>query len=488
MTSARWWLLAVLLVLPACFDPIVGSKCAEGYSLCGNRCVVAGTCAGATDAAPEAVTVDGDQPVDTSAATVLDGGENPADDAPSASSDVGAMDAGTAGAETGSAFDVAGPDAPAVLDGRNDTPSDAASDVADAPPADDDAPTDAPISPIPDDAAVTLGLDEAPALDSSDDGAGEAGCLDCVDAGGDEVLASVDAGESEAGIGIDGPLVCTDPSIVCNDQCVDPTTDPNNCGACDTLCATNACCNRQCTDLFVDPDNCGGCGVSCGSGLCSNGVCQAAGTGRIIALGHDYFHNRLAMNRILGNAVFLWPASPVHVLVYEGSANATAIAGADTAIAQVAAATGRQWLRTAAAATDVPAALAVPSAYSVFLIYGQEFADDSTLTQLGTSWQAALASFVDNGGTVIVLDAVYANAGTVQIVAQPGLFQIARDISATGDHCAVVTRGDALASGLPQTYLCEQNSTTFKVTDPATAAITSVVEVSGQSVVVHKVF
>jgi hypothetical protein len=194
------------------------------------------------------------------------------------------------------------------------------------------------------------------------------------------------------------------------------------------------------------------------------------------------------MNRILGNAVFLWPASPVRVLVYETAANATAIAGADAAIAQVAAATGRQWVRTSAAATDVPAALAIPSTYDVFLIYGQESADDVTLTQLGTSWQSALSNFVNNGGTVVVLDAVYANAGTAQIVSQAGLFQIARDTSATGDHCAVVTRGDALASGLPQTYLCEQNSTTFKLTDPAIGAITSVVEVSGQSVVVHKVF
>ena len=51
-----------------------------------------------------------------------------------------------------------------------------------------------------------------------------------------------------------------------------------------------------------------------------------------------------------------------------------------------------------------------------------------------------------------------------------------------------VARGDALASGLPRTYLCEQNSTNFTVTDPVIAAVTSVVEVSGQSVVVHKVF
>ena len=370
-----------------------------------------------------------------------------------------------------------------MLDVRKDTPSDA----VDAPRT-DDTPADVPIGPILDDAAVNQGLDQATEVDSAENEAGDVGCLDCVDADGTEVLASVDADESDAGTGIDGPLVCTDPSIVCNDQCVDPTTDPNNCGGCNTACSTNACCNRQCIDLFVDPDNCGGCGVSCGSGLCSNGVCEAAGTGRIIVIGHDYFRNRRDMNRILGNAVFLWPVNPVNVLVYDVKANTTAIAGANAAIAQVAAATGRQWVRTVATSADVPAALAIPSAFDVFLIYGQESEDDITLTQLGTAWQSALSNFVNHGGTVVVLDAVYANAGTAQIVSQAGLFQIARDTSATGDHCAVVTRGDALASGLPQTYLCDQNSTTFRVTDPATAVITSVVEVSGQSVVVHKVF
>jgi hypothetical protein len=471
---ARLWLFAVLLALPACFDPIVGSQCAQGYSECKGRCVVAGTCAG-IDAATEAGSSDGGLSVDATAVDLetIDAGENSgADTAPIADNDAASAEAG------------------GLLDSSQaDVPDDVApmADTVDAIPT-DDAPLvdDIPIPPILDDAAVDEGLDQATEVDRSESEAG--GCLDCVDADGNEVLASVDADESEAGAALDGPLVCTDPAIVCSDQCVDPTTDPDNCGGCNTICSSGACCSRQCIDLFVDPDNCGGCGIPCSSGLCSNGVCEAAGTGRIIVIGHDYFHNRLAMNRILGNAVFLWPVNPVNVLVYEAAANATAIAGADGAIAQVAAATGRQWLRTAVAASDVPSALAVPSAFGVFLVYGQESADDSTLTQLGTAWQAALSSFVDNGGTVIVLDGVYANAGTAQIVSQPGLFQIARNTSVTGEHCAVVTRGDALASGLPQTYLCEQNSTTFSVADPAMGAITSVVEVSGQSVVVHKVF
>jgi hypothetical protein len=152
----------------------------------------------------------------------------------------------------------------------------------------------------------------------------------------------------------------------------------------------------------------------------------------------------------------------------------------------VAAATGRQWVRTPITSTDLPLSLANTN---VFLIYGQESADDATLNQLGSDWQSALFAFVNAGGTLIVLDGAYAaNAGTAQIVSQASVFKVARNVSVTSEVCSVVARGDALASGLPRTYLCEQNSTNFTVTDPAIAAVTSVVEVSGQSVVVHKVF
>ncbi len=74
------------------------------------------------------------------------------------------------------------------------------------------------------------------------------------------------------------------------------------------------------------------------------------------------------------------------------------------------------------AAADVPTQLA---AADVFLIYGQEQAIDATLTQLGQNWAIAMTTFVNRGGTVIVLDGLYpGNTGTVQIVSQAGLFNI----------------------------------------------------------------
>jgi hypothetical protein len=367
---------------------------------------------------------------------------------------------------------------------------------------------DADYAPLlADDAAAG---DDSAGSDASDDGSACPGCLDAEDAtpadGGATDSAEVDAQANvgpitldAAPLAVDGPLVCSGQQAICNNQCVDFTSDPENCGDCNILCSSGVCtnstclvcaaeesvCGQQCANTATDPDNCGDCSIPCSSGLCSNGQCETSGTGRVIVIGHDYLNNRPAMNRILGNAVFLWPTNPVRLVVYEGSANPAAIAGADGAINQVATATGRLAQRTAISAADVSAQLA---AADVFLIYGQEQASDATLNQLGLDWTAALNTFVQAGGTVVLLDGVYtANSGTCQILAQASLIQIAHHASATGDVCTVAARGDALATGLPKTYLCEKNSVSFTLTDNATT-VTSVVEDAGQVVVVHKIF
>jgi hypothetical protein len=446
--------------------------------------VASGTCA-ATDAASEA-------------GGPIDGAVDAEDIDASASPDTATSDsAEDGGSIDGQASDMEQPDAGISADvpAQAEVPA-----QADVPLIDD--------SGLPPILAIDATVDQGEPID---EGVLEGGapCVDCLDAEGtseggnaDNSGASVD-GDSfqDAGnsIPIDGALVCTDPQVICNDQCVDTSLDPENCGVCNNICASGVClvgsclvcasdesvCGQTCVDLATDPDNCGTCGNPCGSGLCSNGQCEAAGTGHAIVIGHDYLKNRPAMNRILGNAVFLWPVNPVRLLVYEGNANPAAIAGADAAIAQVAGATGRRSVRLAAAAADVPTLLA---ATDVFLIYGQELADDATLTQLGLDWATTLFTFVNAGGTLVLLDAVYpGNSGTCQILAQAGLFQLARNVTATGDVCTVVARGDALATGLPRTYLCEQNSTSFTVTDPSNN-ITTVVQDIDQTVVVHKLF
>ena len=74
-------------------------------------------------------------------------------------------------------------------------------------------------------------------------------------------------------------------STCCNNQCVDITSDPNNCGGCNTACGTESCCAGNCVDTMgSDNANCGGCGVTC-TGTCTNGQCKTGGGSCTVDLG-----------------------------------------------------------------------------------------------------------------------------------------------------------------------------------------------------------
>jgi hypothetical protein len=148
----------------------------------------------------------------------------------------------------------------------------------------------------------------------------------------------------------------------------------------------------------------------------------------------------------------------------------------------VASATGRQFDRITVTAAEVP--LALPFA-DVLLINSQENATDLELITLGAQWKNALTTFVNNGGTVVLLDALYTgNDGTIQILGQAGLFAVTSRANVTGEICTVTSRGDAVSTGLPSTYRCYPNSVGY-----TTAEVNLVVKATGNTaVVIHKVF
>ncbi len=94
----------------------------------------------------------------------------------------------------------------------------------------------------------------------------------------------------------------------CNNACVDPSSDPNNCGGCDISCppgsgcansvctatcnggpvcaGVQSCCGSGCTDTTSDPNNCGSCGNFCPPGFsCVYSTCTAACNGAPVCTG-----------------------------------------------------------------------------------------------------------------------------------------------------------------------------------------------------------
>lgn len=84
--------------------------------------------------------------------------------------------------------------------------------------------------------------------------------------------------------------VCPEGQIECAGVCLDPTTDPENCGDCGTVCdpgtacmggacfstcgPDEAYCAGNCVDMASDVNNCGDCGFTCEPGeLCVDGAC-----------------------------------------------------------------------------------------------------------------------------------------------------------------------------------------------------------------------
>jgi hypothetical protein len=85
---------------------------------------------------------------------------------------------------------------------------------------------------------------------------------------------------------------CAPPNVLCGGACVNPASDPTNCGACGNFCpagnqcvnglcqmgacvAPNILCGTNCVNLQNDPLNCGLCGQLCsGTQACINGVCN----------------------------------------------------------------------------------------------------------------------------------------------------------------------------------------------------------------------
>ncbi len=107
-------------------------------------------------------------------------------------------------------------------------------------------------------------------------------------------VGDMSGGETTATEDMDEGPMCSEGLSACDDECLDLTRDPDNCGECGNSCGTASACSGgecvcfspneswcgrgECYDLSVDRQNCGTCGNVCeGFEICNEGTCTGGG-------------------------------------------------------------------------------------------------------------------------------------------------------------------------------------------------------------------
>jgi hypothetical protein len=433
---------------------IVGGACTAGYTQCGKQCVTldsnadnCGACG--LSCAPGVGCIRGE--------CGESGDATPASDGPSeADGTLRPSDASTeAAAPEASALETSvadrrSPDAMASSDSTLDAPAndgEAGGARVDGPQG--DAASDGP----PSDGAPIDGTTSD--VVTGDAAEGEAASAEA----GDD--ASGDDGAS------DEPL-CTAPLVDCSGTCVDSTMDPANCGAC---------------------------GITCYSGICQNSLCVGQTSGSLVFIGHDFTTYSQAQARVLANAVLLPQSSQtVSVLSYERYTSASALSNVKNIIGTAAKNIGRTLVLTSTTTdSDVTTGLTIAK-YGVLLVADQPAAASGTLGALGATWVAALGTFTQAGGIVVILD------GDTGVQEMPDLVTSTQLLSVTAQVAVpiftqldVAVQTDAVALGVTSPYAAGAYSASF-TTEPPGGSVVYVVTTfpsdaaPSSPVVVHKVF
>ncbi len=136
-----------------------------------------------------------------------------------------------------------------TLDGSTDAHGDSTTDGTTPLDGTSDGTTDGTTDGTIDDDSGDSGTKDGSLHPDGGDGATTDGSTSDVEAGDDGSDDSGDAeitegGDAEAGI------VCLPPTMLCHGMCIDTTSDPSNCGACDNVCPAFLCTSSQCVSGF----------------------------------------------------------------------------------------------------------------------------------------------------------------------------------------------------------------------------------------------
>lgn len=251
-------------------------------------------------------------------------------------------------------------------------------------------------------------------------------------------------------------------------------------------CGPLAQCGGECVDLDSDPQNCGSCGHACQTGLCGAGQCQGAFAGHATAIGIDYgvVSPGSSAARLLGNAVFLYPADPVKIAVYTQYASPQVASQVPLILNAEAQARGRTtqpvMVQNDAQLGDLAATLGA----DVIIVPPSPGADPGVMSGVGAGWAQPLFDFAAQGGVVIFL----ADASSEDVLDATDLLGPLDLTPEPLGPCSVSSWLDALSVGVFSPFALSHPVTSLEPGAPLDATTQVVVTTSdGSPVVIHRV-
>lgn len=248
-----------------------------------------------------------------------------------------------------------------------------------------------------------------------------------------------DAGTPDAPTPDAPMLVCTAPEIACAGACIDVSSDPDNCGACNRVCA---------------------------SGICTAGHCEGDLSGHIVAIGHDFTSHNGAMRRLLGNAISLSASHDVGIARWPGTSTPAAVGGASDALLAGMTELARPWHALALGGQPTDASFL---GIDVLLVDAQ-VGDGDALAAATAPWAEAFDRFLMRGGVVIVLEG--AGGSSYRFAAAAGLYSVAAPTTTTGAAVTVGAPADALAQQVVSPYLAATSTVAYAAGLPGTVVTT----------------
>jgi hypothetical protein len=259
------------------------------------------------------------------------------------------------------------------------------------------------------------------------------------------------------------PVVCFAPDILCSGTCLDPTSDPLNCGSCGHVCPSNAC---------------------------SAGKCVGSAPGHVVVIGHDYVTSPTAYSsqaRVLSKATLIPASNPLRVMSYEQYADATAVSNAESLVNAEAKLLGRNVSFVAVTTAGAVSSGIDITSYDVLMVHDQMNAPSGTLGAIGSTWESDgnVAAFLHAGGVVVVLTGGTGTAEMPALSTNADLLSIQAESILSGS-LTVLAPADAVGSGVVGPYV-PKPSTVSLTTEANGGDVVWVVGQSGSPIVVHKV-